>query len=116
MKDKVILIEMLIEKIEQYCKTTVELYTLKAIDKTTDIFASLASRIVIFATIALFFILLTIGAAFYLGEVLGKIYYGFFVVAGFYGILAIFLFILRKPVLENNFNNFIINQIFKEKK
>ena len=52
MKDKVILIEMLIDKIEQYGKTSIELYKLKAIDRSTDVFASLASRIVVFVTIA----------------------------------------------------------------
>lgn len=116
MKDKVILIEMLIDKIEQYSKTTIELYKLKAIDKSTDVFASLASRIIIFIIIALFFIVLTMGVALYLGEVLGKTYYGFFAVAGFYGVVAIILFIIRKPYIEKTFNDYIINQIFKEKK
>lgn len=115
MKDKVILVEMLIDKIEQYGKTSMELYKLKAIDKTTDVFASLASRIVIFGIIALFFILFTIGIALYLGDVLGKSYYGFFAVAGFYVLVAIILLIIRKPYLEKTFNNYIINQIFKEK-
>lgn len=115
MKDKVILIEMLIDKIEQYGNTSIELYKLKAIDKTTDVFASLASRIVILMTIALFFLLLTIGIALYLGDVLGKTYYGFFVVSGFYILIAAILFLIRKPYLENTFNNYIISQIFKEK-
>jgi phage-related holin len=115
MKDKVILVEMLIDKIEQYGKTSMELYKLKAIDKTTDVFASLASRIVIFGIIALFFILFTIGIALYLGDVLGKSYYGFFAMGGFYVLVAIILFIIRKPYLEKTFNNYIINQIFKEK-
>lgn len=115
MKDKVILIEMLVDKIEQYGKTSVELYKLKAIDKSTDVFASLASRIVIVIIIALFFLLFTIGIALYLGHILGKLYYGFFVVAGFYALVAIVLFIIRKPYLEKTFNDYIINQIFKEK-
>lgn len=115
MKDKVILIEMLIDKIEQYGKTSIELYKLKAIDRSTDVFASLASRIVVFVTIALFFILFTIGIALYLGDVLGKSYYGFFAIAGFYAFIAIILFMVRKPYLEKTFNNYIINQIFKEK-
>jgi hypothetical protein len=116
MKDKVILIEMLIDKIEEYSKTTIELYKLKIIDKSTDVFASLASRIIIFIIIALFFIVLTIGVALYLGDVMGKPYYGFFAVAGFYAVTAIILFIIRKPYIEKTFNDYIINQIFKEKK
>lgn len=114
MKNK-ILLEMLWEKTEQYAKTSLELYKLKAIDKTTDVFASLATRIVIFTILAVFFLLLTIGLALYLGDILGKSYYGFFAVAGFYAIIAIILFIIRRPWLEDTFNNYIINQIFKEK-
>lgn len=116
MKDKVILIEMLYEKAEQYAKTTLELYKLKTIDKVTDVFASIASRFAIAAIIALFFVLLTVGLALYLGELLGKTYYGFFALALFYALLAIVLIIMRKQWLEDKLNNYIINQIFKEKK
>lgn len=116
MKDKGIVIEMLIDKAEQYGKTSIELYKLKAIDKSTDVFASLASRTVILVIISLFFILLTIAIALYLGDILGKTYYGFFIVSGFYGLVSILLLIIRKPFLEESFNDYIINQIFKEKK
>lgn len=116
MNDKVILIEMLFEKIEHYSKTTFELYKLKTIDKTTDIFASVASRFAIAVILALFFILITIGLALYLGEILGKNYYGFFTLAGFYAIIAIILIATRKKWLEHKLNDYLINQIFKEKK
>ena len=116
MKDKGIVIEMLIDKAEQYGKTSIELYKLKAIDKSTDIFASIASRTVILVIISLFFILFTLGIALYLGDILGKSYYGFFIVSGFYALVSIVLFIIRKPILEEGFNDYIINQIFKEKK
>ena len=55
MKDKVIIVEMLVDKIEQYAKTSGELYKLKAIDKGTDVFTSIVSRMVIVSIIALFF-------------------------------------------------------------
>ena len=115
MKNKAILIEMLIDKAEQYGKTNIELYKLKAIDKSTDVFASLASRIVVFIIFVLFFFLFTVGLALFLGDVLGKSYYGFFAIAGFYFVIAIIMLIIRKPFLEVGFNNYIINQIFKEK-
>ena len=51
MKDKVIIVEMLVEKVEQYAKTSVELYKLKAIDKGTDVFTSIFSRIIIIAIV-----------------------------------------------------------------
>jgi len=116
MKDKVIIVEMLIEKIEQYAKTSVELYKLKAIDKGTDVFSSFISRVVIITIIALFFLLVTLGLCFYLGEVLGKIHYGFFAVAGIYAVIAIILLIFRKRWLDDTLNDYMVRQIFKEKK
>lgn len=116
MKDKVVLVEMLFDKIEKLSKTSFELYKLKAIDKVTDVFSSIASGIVIIVFIALFFILLTLGLALQLGELLGKSYYGFYAIAGLYALIAVLLLIFRKNVLEEGFNNYIINQIFKDKK
>ena len=115
MKDKVILIEMLLEKFEQYGKTNFELYRLKAIDKSTDIFASIVTRIVLVLIIALFFLLITLGLCFYLGELLGQVYYGFFAMSGFYLLLFIIFLVVRNKV-EDGFNDYLINQIFKEKK
>jgi hypothetical protein len=116
MKDKVIIVEMLIEKIEQYAKTSVELYKLKAIDKGTDVFSSFISRVVIITIVALFFLLITIGLCLYIGEILGKNYYGFFAVAGMYAVVAIILIIFRKRWLDDTLNDYMVRQIFKEKK
>jgi len=116
MKDKVIIVEMLIEKIEQYAKTSLELYKLKAIDKGTDVFSSFISRVIIITIVALFFLLVTFGLSLYLGEVLGKDYYGFFAMAGIYAFVGIVLVIFRRKLLEDTLNNYIVRQIFKEKK
>lgn len=115
MKDKVVLIEVLFEKVESYTKTTLELYRLRAIDKITDVFATLASSLVIAVIIALFFILISIGLALYLGEILGKDYFGFFALGGFYGLIALIIAMNRRVWLEIKLNDFLINQIFKEK-
>ena len=74
MKNKVILVEMLIDKIEQYCKTSIELFRLKAIDKATDVFASIASRFIILIVITLFFLFFTMGLALFLGDLMGKMF------------------------------------------
>ena len=109
------MIRELIDKAENYAKTNIELYKLKAIDKTTDVFSSVAAGIVIGIVITFLLIVLSIGAGFWIGEILGKTYYGFFVVAGFYAVLAIILVLMRRQLLEVFFNNYIVNQIFKEK-
>lgn len=115
MKDKAVLIEMLFGKVESYTKTTIELYRLKAIDKLTDVFATIASGLILAVIIALFFILFSIGLALFLGELLGKSYYGFFALSGLYGLIAIIIAMNRREWLEFKLNDFLINQIFKEK-
>ena len=115
MKDKAVLIEILFEKVESYIKTTLQLYRLKAIDKITDVFATIASSMIIAVITALFFILISIGLALFLGEVLGKNYYGFFALGGFYGLVAIIVSMNRREWLEVKLNDFLINQIFKQK-
>jgi hypothetical protein len=46
---------------------------------------------------------------------IGKTYYGFFVMAGFYAFIFMLLMLFENK-LETIFNNYLINQIFKEKK
>jgi hypothetical protein len=115
MKDKAVLIEMLFEKVESYTKTTLELYRLKAIDKITDVFATIASSLIIAVIVVLSFILISVGLALFLGELLGKSYYGFLLLGGVYGLVAVLVAMNRKDWLEIKLNDYLINQIFKDK-
>lgn len=107
------LIESLIEKGEQYGKTTLELLKLKTLDKSADVAANLVSWLVVGVFAVLFFLILNIGIALWLGELLGKSYYGFFVVAGFYALLALIFGIFRKQLVKNPVNNSIITQVLE---
>jgi hypothetical protein len=105
------LIESLIEKGEQYGKTTLELIKLKALDKSADVTSTLASWIIVVVLIVLFFLILNIGIALWIGEILGKTYFGFFAVAGFYGLLALIFGIFREKLVKKPVNNSIISQV-----
>ncbi len=78
------LIESLAEKVEAYGKTTFELSKLKALETTTVVLTSLVSRLGVILMFAIFALVLTLGIALWLGELLGESYYGFFIMAGFY--------------------------------
>lgn len=109
MEDKATPIESLFEKAEAYGKTTLKLIKLQAIDKASELISTILSWIIMIIVVALFFIVLNIGIALWLGELLGKTYYGFFIVSGIYAILAIiFLIWIRKPI-----NNAIISKMIK---
>lgn len=107
------LIESLIEKGEQYGKTTLELLKLKTLDKSADVVSSLASWLIVIIFAVLFFLILNIGLALWLGELMGKSYYGFFVVSGFYALLALIFGIFRKQILKSPMNDSIIEQVLE---
>jgi hypothetical protein len=91
------LIESLVERAEVYGKTTYELSKLKLLETTTHVVTSAVSRLGVIIMFSLFVLVLSIGIALLLGDLLGKSYYGFFIIAAFYFFAAIlFHFFLRK--------------------
>ena len=106
------LIEPLIERAEAYGKTSLELLKLKSLDKTSDVASTLIVRLLLAAVISFFLIALNIAAGLWLGELLGKNYYGFLIVAAFYGLFAIIIYLVH-PNIKGRINNFLINQMFK---
>ena len=113
MEDTTKLIETLLERAVEYGKTTFELTKLKAVDKTSDVVSTVIPHTVVFILIASFMLFFNLGLAFWLGEILGNIYFGFFVVAGFYGISAIVLHFLMHKWLKKHIGNYFIKQLLK---
>lgn len=108
------LLESLIEKGEQYGKTTLELIKLKTLDKSADVVSGLVSWLIVFIFATLFFLILNIGMALWIGDLLGKSYYGFFVIAGFYAVLALVFSVFRKQLIKKPVNNSIITQVLEQ--
>jgi fatty acid desaturase len=113
MEDNTKFLESLLEKATEYGKTSFELVKLKALDKTTDIVSSLIPHSVVFVLIASFLIFLNLGLALWLGEILGKIFYGFFVVAGFYVIIAIIIHFFMHKRIKRLVGNYFIRRVLK---
>jgi hypothetical protein len=105
------IIEPLLEKMEDYGKASIELLKLKSIDKTADIASGLLSRLLSALVILLFIISLNTAIALWLGEILGEEYYGFLLVACFYGLVATVLFFIH-PDIKTRINNSIIGKVF----
>jgi fatty acid desaturase len=109
MEDKSNLAETLFERTEEYVKTSIELLKLKILEKITEIVSSIIARLILTIFIVLCLLMLSIGVSFWLGEMLNKIYYGFFIVAAFYVVAGvIFHFIIYNSVKKR-----IINSIIK---
>jgi len=107
------LIESLLEKATDYGKTSLELVKLKAVDKTSDAVSSFIPHSAVFILIVVLFLFLNLGLAFWLGDILGKTYFGFFAVAGFYGVIGIVLHFFMHQWLKKVICNYIIKYLLK---
>lgn len=113
MKNYETAIELLFEKAEDCGKTTLELMKLKVINSSVEIISSLAVRVILIMVITLFTFITNIGIALWIGDLLGKSYYGFFIVAAFYGLMAILLRSYLHQWISVPISNFIIALIVK---
>ncbi len=116
MEDNIKSIESLLETTVEYGKTSYELVKLKLLDKVSDKISSFAPRFFIFILLSSFLLLLNLGAAFWIGELCGKVYYGFFAVAAFYGFITLIFRVFMYKWLKRMFYDYIVRQISKEMK
>jgi hypothetical protein len=103
-------IDTLFDQAVEYGKTTLELAKLKAVDRISDITSSLLSKIVAGAALFFLFLFASLGLAYWLGEVLGKTYLGFFAVAAIYGVLGILIHLLLGKWIKKLICNYIIKR------
>ena len=105
-------IQQLLEKAEDYFKTRKDLLKLKFVSKASDAISSVIAKTVTLVFFLFFFTILNIGLAIFIGEWVGKIYLGFFIVAGFYLLLVIIINAagdkwIKRPVANNLIKKFI---------
>lgn len=106
-------IERLFDALKQYGQTHIDIVRLKAADKFSDIIAAAIATTVVAICLLLCFVLLSIGIALLLGALLGKTYYGFFALAGFYCIVGLIFYAMRKKWISDPVGNIIIRKLFK---
>ena len=107
-------IESLFENIEDCSKTTLELLKLKTIERSAEVVSMFAKQLVFYIMLVLLALVISIGLALWLGDLLGKPYYGFFVLSVAYALIT---FIIRSYLhlwVKVPVNNFIIAQMLKQ--
>lgn len=102
--------QTLIEKVEEYSKTTLELAKLQGLETTTQVVTSLVWRLCVALILSLAVLVLNIGIALLLGDVLGKSYYGFFIVSAFYLVAGLVLHFFPHHWIKNPISKLIITQ------
>jgi len=113
MEDTAKILESLLERAVEYGKTSLELLKLKALDKTSDVVSSTIPHTLVIVIITSFLLFFNLGLAFWLGEVLGKLFLGFFVVAAFYAVAAGVLHFFMHKWLKKVIGNYFIKQMLK---
>ncbi len=89
METPVRLIETLLERIEAFTKTSIELSKLQALRAFAAVATSFTSKMIVWISLSLGVITASIGLALWLGELMGKVYIGLFMVAGMYLLLGL---------------------------
>ena len=114
MEEKKTPVEVLLERGQAYIKTSVQLFKFKTTDKAAEITSNLASGLIILILITLLFINLNIGIALLIGDLLGRIWLGFLILSGFYGVVGILIYIFRNSWIKKPVSNAVIKQLLKE--
>lgn len=105
------LVSMLNET-RNYVETRIDLIQYKTIDKTSRVAGSLLTSIILVAVGFLVLLTIGFGLALFIGERMGKPYYGFFIIGGIFLILVLFLYGFRRQWLKTPITNHIIRNIF----
>ena len=112
--DKELNIDALFEKTTDFIDNKVELIKLQAVDKSSDLISGISSKLILSVMIVFFLMLLNIGLALWIGEELGKTFYGFFIMAGFYLLVGLVFYAFRDKWLKEPLTNYMIKNFLKD--
>ena len=97
--------------LKQYLMLNYEIVKLQATDKVSVLGSSLFGLLMVGISAFLFAFTLSIGLGFHLSAVLGNAWSGFAIIAAFYFLVAIVLFIGRKKMIEKPLRDKIIDKL-----
>jgi hypothetical protein len=111
MENKTTSIEALFYKLKEYGDTRLDLFKLKSINKASGFFSSVIMGLILVGILLLVLTFISVGAALLIGSLLGKAFYGFFIVALIYLIIGLILFSGRQKILKAPISNKLIKQL-----
>ncbi|MDB5121426.1 MAG: hypothetical protein JWN56_2644 [Sphingobacteriales bacterium] len=107
--------QSLIDKIKEYVNLRIELAKLSAVEKGSKLFATIVTDSIIGLLLVLTFVFASFGLCFYLSEVIGNTYVGFFIVAGFYLLIGLIIYAIKDSIVEKRLANRVITKVFKDR-
>ncbi|MDR3716407.1 MAG: phage holin family protein [Puia sp.] len=106
-------IEDLVDHAREYVNTRIDEAKLSVAEKSSGVIALLIARAVVGIVFLLSLLFASIAASYVLGSVLGRTWLGFLVVAGFYFLTGIIVWLSRERMIRLPIMNTIIDQLFK---
>jgi hypothetical protein len=107
------MIESLFEKTVDYGKTSFLLVKLRTLNKTSDIVSSLLANTVVLIFVLSFILFLSLGIAIWVGQILGNTFYGFFMVAAFYGVTGVLIHLFLHKWIKKLVSDRFIEKVLK---
>jgi len=113
MKEIENILDPLLEKAEDFGKTSLELLKLKAVDKASDIVSTLIPIMIVVVFTIIFVLFVNLGIAFWLGAMWNSVYLGFFAVAAFYILCGMVIHFVLHDRLKERIRNTVIKLLLK---
>jgi len=104
-------VEQLVGNLKEYAETRFDMAVLNTQDKMTDLLASIASMAIVVVCTLLILIFGSVGAGWWLGQLLHSPSLGFLCVAGFYLIVALIIFVNRDNWIKIPLINLLLKKI-----
>jgi len=88
------------EKIQEYGDSTLEYQKLRIFKSSMKGATSLVNLLVLGSVFLFILLFLSLGAAFIIGNEIGKVSYGFFIIGGFYALVLLLVILFGKKAIE----------------
>ncbi|MEZ5015407.1 MAG: hypothetical protein R2794_14075 [Chitinophagales bacterium] len=104
----------LLVKVENYIRSSAEVFRLQAIDTSADVVSRFVYKAIIAVCAVLCLFLFGTGMALLIGDWLGKIWYGFFIMGGFFLLLILLFFVFRKRWVIKPVRTSFLESVYKK--
>ena len=106
-------IESIVARAGELAETKAELFKLKTAGKISETVSSIISLMTIVTLVGLALTIMSLGAAYFIGKELGNVYYGLFIMGGFYCVAAFIIYRFRRTWIKKPLSDIIIDKIIK---
>ena len=104
-------VEELFQKLKEYADVRLNLFKLKSINKFAGFMSLVITLIILIIIFSTILFCITIAAALVIGEWVGKIYFGFFIVGGIYLIIGLVIYSMRDKLIKTKVSNKLIKEL-----